>query len=140
MKILALLLLLPLTLNAAQSCDKYTRKIDNIKAKMRQGYSVNQGEYLKKRLTQLQDDRIKCERKVEQIKKKNQQKQWVQQNHKNKQALKNIASQHKTSSNWTATSPSKARIEHWKKMQAAENKKFEKLKKQHQGVIIEDEK
>lgn len=136
MKILPLLLLLPLTANAAHICDKYTRKIDNIKAQMRQGYSITQGEYLKKRLTQQQDDRIKCEREVEEIRKKNQQKHWVRQNHKNTQAVKQIANQHQ-SSNWTATSPSASRIEHWKKMQATENKKFELLKRQHQGVIVE---
>jgi hypothetical protein len=111
MKILPLLLLLPLTVNAAYSCDRDTRKIDNIKAKMRQGYSVTQGEYLKKRLTQLQDDRITCERKVEQIKKKNQQKHWIKKNVKAKQALKIIANQHKISGNWTATSSSETRIE-----------------------------
>jgi hypothetical protein len=63
MKILtALLLLVPLSINAADKCEDYSKKIDRLKDKMRQGYTVKQGEKLKKRLTKLQDERFDCER------------------------------------------------------------------------------
>jgi hypothetical protein len=57
-----LLLIIPMTLNAADPCEKYTKKIDKIKEKMRLGYTVKQGEKLKTKLTKLQNARVKCER------------------------------------------------------------------------------
>ena len=57
-----LLLLITVDLSAADKCEKYSKQIEKIKAKMRLGYSVKQGEKLKIKLSKLQDARVKCER------------------------------------------------------------------------------
>jgi hypothetical protein len=47
---------------AASDCDHYDQKIDNIKKRMRQGYSASYGEFLKQSLRTLQGQRSVCEK------------------------------------------------------------------------------
>lgn len=60
--IFILTLLLPNLSFAHHSCESYTQKIEKIKAKMRHGYTIEQGEKLKKKLTKWQNKRVECEK------------------------------------------------------------------------------
>ncbi len=74
--ITAIVVAVLLSLNAfspatyADHCKNYDKKIDKIRAKMRQGYTVDQGERLKKALTKWQDKRAACEKTKHPNKKK----------------------------------------------------------------------
>ena len=133
MKILAnlsLVALLGLYSSAADAyCERYTAQIKSIEARMRQPYTVQTGEYLRKRLTELKDKRIHCERSLAQAKRPsatiNYQKQQAKA--RQRQAQVNVPN-----SNWEFTSPSKDRIKHWEALQRAEKAKLEALKKKVQ--------
>lgn len=60
--ILSLLFMWPNTALAHHQCERYSKKIEKIKAKMRQGYTIEQGEKLKTSLTKWQNKRVKCEK------------------------------------------------------------------------------
>lgn len=60
----------PIKAYSHHNCEVYDKKVKKIKAKMRQGYTIKQGEKLKKSLTKWQNKRRECEMTNHKYKKK----------------------------------------------------------------------
>jgi hypothetical protein len=133
---------IPYPLFAAKSttpnCLSYDRKIDTVKQKMRQGYTVTQGEYYKKKLADLQDDRVLCEKTIKLKLQHKKRQSWQKKQQNQQKQLAKIASQGKTNTQWSSSSPSKERLKQWELLQQQENEKFGRVKAKYQGVIVED--
>lgn len=128
--------------NSAQQCRHYDDKIDAVKQRMRQLYTIKQGEYFKQKLTGLEAERRRCEKTAQlqlnrQAAKKQQKrlkKAKIQQ-----RALAGIAAQADPNAVWTTTAPSKARLKQWQLLQQQEAAKLEKLKEKYKGAIQSSE-
>lgn len=120
----------------SNSCLKFDQKINLIKHKMRQGYTITQGEFFRYKLADLHNRRVLCEEAVKVKARRKKQKAWLKKRKALQQQLAKSVNKTTPEPKWTSSSPSKARLKKWQLLQQQEAEKFGQFKKQPKATII----